>query len=106
MIVFREPRNPDDLQHIPMPPAQTAPETDETSDVESRLKSRIAAIKTACDQEIEEKATRQEQDSARNRIVLAMARKQPAPKADIELLDWVEARLLQCEADVQHAIGE
>ena len=33
--------------------------------------------------------------------MLATARKQAPLKADLDLLDWVEARRIQCEADVQ-----
>lgn len=104
MIVSREPRNPDDLIHIPQPPNPVV--VDVELDVETLLKNKIALIKATCEQEIATKANPQEQEGARNRIVLAMARKQAPLKADLDLLDWVEARRAQCEADVQRAIGE
>jgi len=72
----------------------------------AQLAERVAEIRVICEQEIATKANPQEQEGARNRIVLAMARKQEPLKADLDLLDWIEARRDQCEADVQRLSSE
>ena len=72
----------------------------------AQLAEKAAEIRATCEQEIATKANPQEQEGARNRIVLAMARKQAPLKADLDLLDWVEARRNQCETDVQRLSKE
>jgi len=87
-------------------PLADLPALIDTKGHQAILAEKAAEIRFICEQEILDKANPQEQEGARNRIVLAMARKQPASKADLDLLDWVEARRAQCESDVQFVLGE
>lgn len=67
---------------------------------EAEIANKVVQVKTTYDQEILAKAPPQEQESARNRIVLAISSGKNPKQEDLELLTWVEGKRSECEKEV------